>query len=127
MIVRQFLSFAGVGVIGTIAHYAGLIGMVELGVDPVAASAVGCTIGAIVNYLLNYRLTFQSQSPHRRTAPRFAVVAASSLLLNTLLMAVGNKLIGLHYLLSQVLATGAVLCWNFWISRVWAFKEVRRT
>jgi putative flippase GtrA len=127
MIMRQFLAFAGVGAVGTSAHYATLIGLVALGMNAIAASALGCTIGAIVNYLMNYHLTFRSQSPHRRSAPRFAVVATISLLLNTFLMALGIKWIGLHYLLSQVLATGPVLCWNFWISRVWAFKEGGRT
>jgi putative flippase GtrA len=127
MIMRQFLAFAGVGAVGTAAHYATLIGLVAFGFDAVTASALGCTIGAIVNYLLNYHLTFRSQSPHRRSAPRFAVVAMISLLLNTLLMAIGIKWIRLNYLVAQVFATGPVLCWNFWISRVWAFKEGGRT
>jgi putative flippase GtrA len=121
-IARQFLAFATVGACGTVTHYATLIAGVSLGTDPLVASALGWTFGAVVNYSLNYRFTFRSGLSHREAAPRFAVVAATGLVLNTLLMAVGLRL-GLYYLVAQVVATGLVLCCNFLLSRVWAFRE----
>ncbi len=118
----QFLSFATVGAIGTAAHYATLITGVSLGLGPVSASAIGCTVGAIVNYALNYHVTFGSRSTHRYSVPRFALIAATSLLLNTGLMAIGVRL-GLHYLIAQIVATSVVLCCNFLMSRIWAFSD----
>lgn len=123
---RQFLSFATVGAIGTAAHYATLIAAVSLGLGPVSASAIGCTVGAAVNYVLNYHVTFRSRLAHRQSVPRFALIAAASLLLNTLLMAVGVDRLGLHYLVAQIFATGVVLCCNFALSRIWAFNETPR-
>ena len=93
-----------------------------LGLGPVTASAIGCTVGAIVNYALNYHVTFGSRSTHRYSVPRFALIAATLLLLNTLLMAIGVRL-GLHYLIAQIFATGVVLFCNFLMSRIWAFSE----
>ena len=122
-ITRQFLSFAAVGACGTATHYATLIVGVSLRLDPVTASALGWTLGAVVNYSLNYHLTFRSGLSHRQAAPRFAVVAATGLVLNTLLMAVEVGPLGLHYLVAQAFATGTILCCNFILSRTWAFRE----
>jgi putative flippase GtrA len=122
-VAPQFLSFATVGAIGTAAHYATLIAGVSLGLGPVIASAIGATVGAVVNYALNYHVTFRSSLAHWQSGPRFALLAVVSLLLNTILMAVGVDRIGLHYLVAQVLATGIVLCCNFALSRIWAFSE----
>jgi putative flippase GtrA len=122
-IAPQFLSFATVGVLGTAAHYATLIAAVSLGLGPVIASAIGATVGATVNYVLNYHVTFRSSLAHWQSGPRFALIAVVSLLLNTLLMAVGVHRVGLHYLVAQVFATGVVLCCNFALSRIWAFGE----
>ena len=125
-LARQFLSFATVGACGTVTHYATLIAGVSLGLDPVTASALGWSLGAVVNYLLNYHLTFRSRLAHRQAAPRFALIAAIGLLLNTLLMAVQIGPLGVHYLVAQVFATGIILCFNFLLSRSWAFRESQR-
>jgi putative flippase GtrA len=121
-IARQFLSFAAVGAVGTAVHYATLVTGVQLELDPVTASALGWSLGAVANYTLNYHLTFRSRLAHRQIVPRFALIAATGLLLNTLLMAVEVDWLGMHYLVAQFLTTGALLCWNFVMSRIWAFK-----
>ena len=125
-IARQFLAFAAVGACGTVTHYATLIAGVSLGIDPLVASALGWTLGAVVNYSLNYRFTFRSRLSHRQAAPRFALIAAIGLVLNTLLMAVQIGPLGLNYLVAQVFATGAILCCNFLLSRSWAFRDSSR-
>ncbi|HZF31890.1 MAG TPA: GtrA family protein [Gammaproteobacteria bacterium] len=125
-IARQFLSFAAVGAVGTGVHYATLVVGVQLTLDPVAASALGWSLGAVANYTLNYHLTFRSRLAHRHIVPRFALIAAIGLLLNTLLMAVEVNWLGLHYLVAQFVTTGALLCWNFVMSRIWAFKTTPR-
>ena len=110
------------GAIGTAAHYALLVMLVQgLGADPVAASAAGAALGALINYLLNYRYTFRSRQPHRSAAPKFFFLAAIGLVLNTLLMAFGVHVLHWNYLLVQVLATGLVLLWNFIGNRMWTF------
>jgi putative flippase GtrA len=126
-ITRQFLTFATVGACNTATHYATLIAGVSLGLDPVSASALGWTLGAVVSYSLNYRFTFRSDLSHRQTAPRFALVAAIGLLLNTVLMSVQVGPLGLHYLVAQFVTTGTILCCNFVLSRSWAFRQSARS
>ena len=122
VLARQFLIFAAVGAVGTGVQYFVLIALVAAGTNPVAASTVGFLISAVANYLVNYRLTFRSTLPHSSVAPRFAVIAASALLLNALLMWIQIHRFGLQYLVAQVVTTGLVLIWNFIFSRLWTFK-----
>lgn len=123
LLVRQFLSFAGVGVVGTSAHFLALYSLVEFaGVVPYAASGAGFALGALVNYILNYYLTFQSDNRHREAMLKFFVVAFVGLVLNTLIMRFATEIIVLHYLLAQVIATGLVLIWNFAGNKYWTFR-----
>lgn len=118
----QFLVFATVGGIATAAHYLLLIALVDgLHVAPVPASIAGYLAGAITNYILNYYITFRSHKPHQETITRFALVATLGLGLNTAIMGIGIHWLALHYLLSQLLATGLTLLWNFIANRFWTF------
>jgi len=120
----RFLRFAGVGVVGTIAHYLVLVlGVEALGVGPLVASCAGFTVGALVNYGLNYRYTFRSDRRHREALPRFYLVAVAGFFINGLIMLVLAEKLGLQYLLAQVVATGVVLVWGFGANSVWTFRQ----
>src|SRR5262245_55031785 len=117
----QFLRYAGAGAIGTALHYAMLITLVQLArVDAVVASTAGAVGGALVNYVLNHRFTFASDKPHARTLPRFVLVSAAGVALNAAVMA-GVLAVVPHYLVAQVVATGAVLVAGFVANRTWTF------
>lgn len=121
---RQFVRFTGVGMVSAIGHYGLLILLVQAArIDAVPASAAGATLGAIINYALNYRFTFRSDKRHRESVLKFLIVALVGLGLNTLYMWIGVDLLGLHYLLAQVLTTGLVLIWSFLGNRFWTFHE----
>jgi putative flippase GtrA len=120
--VRRFATFAAVGILGTAAHYAVLVALVEwMKVAPTVSTGLGFAVGAIVNYCLNYRVTFASNLRHAHTAPRFFAIAAVGGVLNVFLMHVGTVMLSLHYIVSQVLATGIVLILNFIANSVWTF------
>lgn len=121
---RQFLRFTGVGFVSAVGHYGLLIVLVQgAGADAVVASAAGAMLGAVINYSLNYRVTFRSQKRHRESAVKFVLVAIVGLVLNTLLMWIGVDVLGLHYLVAQILTTGLVLIWSFAGNRFWTFHE----
>jgi putative flippase GtrA len=123
LILRQFVQFSGVGIVGTACHYAVLAGLVQVGgADPVVASALGFCVGALVNYFLSYHVVFRSNASHRNGMPKFFTIALTGLILNTAIM---NALVNdahVSYLLSQVIATGCVLFWNFFGNRLWTFR-----
>ena len=123
LLVRQFLGFAAVGVVGTAAHFATLLILVrKFHLDPVWSSVIGFIVGALVNYLLNYRVVFQSRKRHVEAMSQFFTVAGVGLLLNAAIMAFAVQSLNLHYLLSQILATGTVLLWTFAGNRIWTFR-----
>lgn len=120
-LTRQFLLFAGVGVVGTSAHFAALLLWVAvLGGSPVSGSALGFALGATVNYLLNYIWTFRSTKSHYEAIPKFALVVVVGMAVNVMTM-IALLWLGLHYLIAQVLATGIVLVWNFLANKTWTF------
>lgn len=121
---RQFSIFLVIGGLCTGLHYAILIALIQLvSVDPVWASAIGFCLSAVLNYLLNRRLTFGSSRAHAVAAPRFAGVATSGLAINTGVLALVNGVMGWHYLVAQLLATGATLVWNFGLHKLWTFAD----
>jgi len=124
---RQFLIFAGIGAIGTAGHYVCLIILVQLQLaSPVLATTAGFAVGAIINYLLNYRFTFNSNKQHREALTKFLIVAVLGALINASIMSAGISLLELHYLLIQLLATAIVLVLNFSANKFWTFAETSK-
>ena len=122
-LITQFTRYAGVGAIGTATQYVTLILLVQfLKFDPVTASAHGFIVGGFVNYFLNYRITFKSDIPHKQAILKFFAIAFIGLAINSMMMAVAIEFFKLHYLLSQVIATGVILIWTFLGNRLWTFK-----
>lgn len=120
--LRQIIRFAGAGLMSAVGHFGLLILLVQgFALAAVPASAAGAVFGAGINYFLNYRYTFRSSKQHREAIRKFAVVALVGLLLNTLLMWLFVDLLGIFYLLAQLLTTGLVFVWSFAASRYWTF------
>lgn len=126
MLVR-LIKYAIVGATGTIAHYAVLIGTIELRLlaNPVVASSVGAVVGAIINYFLNYRFTFQSRNSHLSTLPKFLIIAGAGVVLNGVVMAILTNLANWFYIANQVIATAMTLLFTFAVNSAWTFKENR--
>ena len=122
--IQQFITFAGVGAIGTAGHYITLIVLVQAGgVVPVLASSAGFVVGAIINYVLNYRYTFQSNKRHSETMYKFFLVAVFGAGLNGFIMYLGTEVGDIHYLLVQICATGVVVFFTFLLNRLWTFAR----
>jgi len=121
----RLLMYMTVGAVGTAGHYATLIALVSAaGVDPVAGSACGFVVGAVINYFANHRFTFRSRKRHATTFGQFFLVALFGLGVNTGLMALLIGVGGIPYLAAQVAATGAVVLLTFVLNRAWTFREV---
>lgn len=122
---RQFLAYLGVGLVGTGGHYLVLVALVRgAGLDPVLATSCGFAVGAVINYVANYHLTFRSRRGHAGTMARFFAIALAGMGVNAGVMAACHRGLGLHYLLSQVAATGTVVVLTYLGNRFWTFREV---
>jgi phosphatidylglycerophosphate synthase/putative flippase GtrA len=116
---------AAAGAIATAVDFAAVLGLVEgLKFSPVAATALGCVLGGVVNYTLNRLITFRSRGAVAPQVARYTLVSATSALLN----AGGVALLTLHpqlaYTLGWWLARGAVyFAWNLPLQRDYVFND----
>jgi putative flippase GtrA len=106
------------------ADFCSVVALVSLlRVPPALATALGCLIGAVVNFSMNRMWAFESQAPLPGQVVRFGIVSGGSLLLNT-----G----GVHLVVSAAvweyktgwwLVRGTVwLLWNYPLHRYWVFR-----
>jgi putative flippase GtrA len=132
--MRQFLwrefvraaGYAASGLAATGCHYAVMVALVHwAGWWEVAASSAGFLAGAAVKYPLNYWVIFKSSASHGRTLVRFALGLAAGFVLNGAILAVLLATMDVHYLVSQVLTTGAVTLVNYLLARNWIFRGPR--
>jgi putative flippase GtrA len=129
--VRQFLRQEFVRMTGYVAsgfaevacHYAVMVALVHwAGWWEVAASSAGFLAGAAVKYPLNYWVVFRSRAPHGGALVRFAIGIAIGFVLNAAILAILLATLDVHYLVSQVLTTGAVTLINYLLARNWIFR-----
>lgn len=124
--ITQLFSFLSVGVLATGLQYLLTAGFVLVGWLPlVPASTVSFLISAAFNYWANARLTFATQGSrvsNRAQQLRFAALVALGCTLNAGLLRAALAL-GLHPILSQLLATFGVFASNFALSRLWVFRR----
>ncbi|MFZ0220002.1 MAG: GtrA family protein [Candidatus Aquirickettsiella sp.] len=119
-ITKQFYRFFIVGALSALIQFSILISMVEfLFIKPIWSSTFGYIAGSILNYTLNHYFTFKSSFSHKKALVRFTVNSLFGLFINFSLMKI--FLIYYSYILSQILASGIILFWNFLIHRYWTF------
>lgn len=122
-LAKQFSRFLLVGCGSAVGHYGLLYLLVRaFQVDPVIASIPAAMLGALINYALNYRFTFNSKKQHREAVIKFAFIALIGLGLNTFLMWIGVNKLGIHYMITQLIATGLVMIWSFFGNLLWTFR-----
>jgi putative flippase GtrA len=83
-------------------------------------AGLGAVVGAQVAYAGNRRWTFAHRGRIATSWPRFQATALLGALAGMAIVAAGVRL-GLHYLLAQVIATGAGLLLTFAVNRRWTF------
>ena len=120
---RSLPVYVGAGGVATASHYAVTIAAVEgLSVAPIAASVMGFLTGSAIKYWLNYSAAFRSSAPHVHAMPRFALALTAMLALNTLLFALLERALGMHYVLAQLLTTVLLIPPGYLIHRQWVFR-----
>jgi len=122
----RFIKFLGVGGTATALQYGLLILLVEANLAPaVIASGISYAVSSVLNYLLNYYFTFNSDAHHHRALLKFIAVACVGLSINTSLIYILIEQISIHYLIAQALATLTVLLWNYFAHKHWTYKAVQ--
>lgn len=120
---RSLPIYVGAGGIATASHYAVTIAAVEgFAVAPIAATVMGFLTGSAIKYWLNYSAAFRSSAPHLHAVPRFLMALAVMLALNTLIFALLERGVGLHYVIAQLVTTIALIPPGYVLHRQWVFR-----
>jgi putative flippase GtrA len=86
------------------------------------ANAIGFTVAATTNYLLNRVWTFHSQNPHvAQEFSRFFLIALIGLAINSAIIWLMNGKFKVNFYLSKLVATVIVTLWNFLINAYFTF------
>ena len=119
----SFVRFVLVGASATFLHYL-LMGCLIyfLGVLPIISSAIGYVSSTLYNYWANSQFSFGNGRKHRRSLPRFLMIALIGLGINHALLSIGIYL-KLQISISQLFATAVVLIWNYSANAIWTFNK----
>ncbi len=124
--LRRMAAYALSGFAATGTHYVVMVTLVSaFAVDEVLASSIGFVAGAFVKYPLNYWAVFRSRQRHDVAVVRFVAGIALAFVMNGALLALLLQVLPVHYMVSQVLTTGAVLVVNYLVARHWVFAAPR--
>jgi putative flippase GtrA len=123
----DFSRFLVSGGTAALVHWLVLwVGVSLAGWEGTISTTFGFIVAATISYLLNYFWTFRSDATHLYALPRFLAVAVTGLLLNAGIFASIYYGLAVHYMLAQLVATGTVLFWNFFLQRAWSFRYRRQ-
>lgn len=130
--ILRFVKFGIVGISGTIVDFGTTFVCKELmSVPELIANAIGFTVAATTNYILNRTWTWRSKEKQVGVEYlKFFAVSLCGLGLNTLIIfllthfvAWGNLSDPWPFWIAKVLATGVVMVWNFVANNHFTFKK----
>ena len=129
---RRFLKFGIVGVSGTIVDFTitwlfrDVVGLYDL-----VANAIGFTVAATTNYILNRIWTWRSQEKNVGVEYlKFFAVSLVGLGLNTLILSLLKHLFAfdnadVNFWCAKVGATLVVMLWNFFANNFFTFRKTQ--
>lgn len=120
----SFLKFGLVGCINTIVSIAIYYILVYFKVDYVVATIIGYLGSSIFGYILNRIWVFKTQnSKLMNSLFRYFVVYSTSLLINVLCMYLWIDVLSISQYIAPILTICITLPYNYFLSKLWAFKE----
>jgi putative flippase GtrA len=119
----KFIKFCIVGFSGIFVDFGTTYFLKEVcKVQKYLANAIGFTLAATSNYVLNRIWTFQSNNPHVvQEFSRFFVIALIGLGINSTIIWLMNGKFKVNFYLSKLVATIIVTLWNFLINAYFTF------
>lgn len=126
----RFAGFAAVGTTGLVVNTLALFTLVEFGHLHYLLGAAGATLASSVwNYTLTDRLVFPDRRAGRRPLTRFALFTAANLAglaVRGPLLVLLTSIVGIYYLLSNVLSLGMLAVLRFGLSTAWIWPHQHR-
>lgn len=130
-IVRRFLAkleesslvrYLVSGGVTAVGYFAILIAATDgVGLAPVTGWLLAFGAAIPINYGLHKVLSFRSHRPHVTAVPRYIAALALNVALNASLIHLGTNVLGLHYLVPQIIVAPTLVLLNYFILRALVF------
>lgn len=120
--IHKLMNFGVVGILATAIDFGLLTLLTEAAhINPVLSAGISFVVSLLFNYWASMRYVFTRKAELSRTHEMtlFVVLSMIGLSLNELLMWAGITWLNLHYLLVKIVATAAVMVWNYWSRHRW--------
>lgn len=115
-LIKQVMKFSVVGVTAFLIDYILLWVFTEfVGFDYTVSNVLSYTIATIYNYVLSVRWVFSVRSKHRQQIIFivFVVLSLIGLGINQLLLIFFVEVVGLHYMITKLIASLIVSVYNY--------------
>lgn len=137
--IQKFVRFGLVGASGAVVNIGVLSALIHLtDIEPLLAAAIAIEVSIISNFTLNHRYTFkgygfysvkQTRESLRSLARKLATYNIGVLIgaaVSFLTFALLYQVVGMHYLPADILAIGAGMIWNYWVSTRYVWRAIDR-
>ncbi len=121
----QFFRYAFVGAIASVADWATLFILTELGVYYILSSVLAFVVGLVINFALSKAFVFNSMTARTNVWSEFlgyAAIGGIGLGMTVLLMYVLTEKVQLYYMVSKIISTVIVLIWNYLARKIFIYK-----
>ncbi|VAX32855.1 hypothetical protein MNBD_NITROSPIRAE01-1512 [hydrothermal vent metagenome] len=118
-LARYILS----GGISTAFHWSIMALLVIVGSTPVLATAIGAMMGAILNYFLQRKITFQSVVTHRFALPRYLSVCVLTWFMNLFFFVSLHRRLQFGSVEAQMLTTFLVAFMTYFLYKKKVFND----
>lgn len=126
-LINQILKFGVVGGIAFVIDYGLMVFLTEVfKVPALISAAISFTVSVIFNYIASVKWVFdvdKEKNSKTKELIVFIILSVIGLGINELIMWIMDKEFGIYYMISKIVATAAVMCYNFITRKLFLEKK----
>lgn len=125
--INEFISLIKFGIVGvsnTLVNWIIFFILNHIGVYYITANVIAYLIATANSYFWNSKWVFKFKKEESLKAPlRFILLNLIGLVLNSTILYLLVDLLHFSRMISLIIATGIVMIVNYFINKIWVFKE----